>query len=160
MESALLPWVIAATILLFVAAYWIYTLEKRLGTLEKQYKRFLSLSETGDQKTLVDFLERLERHSARLTTIEGALAQVQATLPHTIQGYGVQRYQGFANVGGDQSFSIALVDARGSGVLLSGLHGREDTRVYAKPLVQWRASYTLSAEEQEVLAHARQMIES
>ncbi|MDX9956094.1 MAG: DUF4446 family protein, partial [Anaerolineae bacterium] len=71
-----------------------------------------------------------------------------------------QRYQGFANVGGDQSFSIALVDGRGSGFLLSGLHGRDETRVYAKPLVQWRASYTLGAEEQAVLALARKMTEA
>lgn len=160
MDSVLIPWVIASTLLLFVAAYWIYTLEKRFNGLEKRYQRLLSLSESGDQATLANFLGRLDQQGLRLDTVEKALAQIQAVLPHTIQGYGVQRYQGFANVGGDQSFSIALVDGRGSGVLLSGLHGREETRVYAKPLTQWRASYTLSAEEQEVLARARQMVES
>lgn len=160
MEGVLIPWVIASTVLLFVAAYWIYTLEKRFNGLEKQYKRLLSLSESGDQATLADFLSRLEQQGTRLGAVEGTLAQVQGLLPHTIQGYGVQRYQGFANVGGDQSFSIALVDGQGSGLLLSGLHGRDETRVYAKPLVQWRASYTLSAEEQDVLARARQMVGS
>ncbi|MBN1921339.1 MAG: DUF4446 family protein [Anaerolineae bacterium] len=160
MESVLIPWVIASTLLLFVAAYWIYTLEKRFNSLEKQYKRLLALSESSDQATFADFLHRLEQHDTRLQTAEGTLSQIQDILPHTIQGYGVQRYQGFANVGGDQSFSIALVDARGSGFLLSGLHGRDETRVYAKPLVQWRASYTLSAEEQAVIALARKMTEA
>ena len=160
MESVLIPWVIASTLLLFVAAYWIYTLEKRFNGLEKQYKRLLTLSESSDQATLADFLHRLEEHDTRIQTAEGALSQIQGILPHTIQGYGVQRYQGFANVGGDQSFSIALVDGRGSCFLLSGLHGRDETRVYAKPLVQWRASYTLGAEEQAVLALARKMTEA
>ncbi|HOS79850.1 MAG: DUF4446 family protein [Chloroflexi bacterium] len=160
MESILIPWVVAATVLLFVAAYWIYTLEKRFNGLEKQYRRLLTLAESGDQATLADFLHRLEQQNTRLQAAEKALTQVEAILPHTLQGYGIQRYQGFANVGGDQSFSLALVDGHGSGFVLSGLHGRDETRVYAKPLVQWRASYTLSAEEQAVLATARQMMES
>ena len=157
MEGVLIPWVIASTLLLFLAAYWIYTLEKRFNGLEKQYKRVLALSESGDQATLADFLHRLEEQNTRLQAAEGGLSQIQGILPHTIQGYGVQRYQGFPNVGGDQSFSIALVDGSGSGFLLSGLHGRDETRVYAKPLVQWRSSYSLSAEEQTVVALARKM---
>jgi len=157
MEGVLIPWVIASTLLLFLAAYWIYTLEKRFNGLEKQYKRVLALSESGDQATLADFLHRLEEQNTRLQAAEGGLSQIQGILPHIIQGYGVQRYQGFPNVGGDQSFSIALVDGCGSGFLLSGLHGRDETRVYAKPLIQWRSSYSLSAEEQTFVALARKM---
>jgi hypothetical protein len=157
--NALTPWVIASTILLFVGAYWVYTLEKRLQASEARYQKILSLAEDTDQATIVNLLSRLDAYETRMGQIEGTLRRVNAILPHTIQGHGIVRYSAFENVGGDQSFSVALVDERGNGAMISGLHVREDTRVYAKPLTQWRSSYSLSAEEQQALGQARQMIE-
>lgn len=157
--NALIPWVIASTILLFVGAYWIYTLEKRLKALEVRYQRILALADDADQATIVQFLTRLGGYEQRMDQIEGQLQHLAGILPHTIQGHGIVRYNAFENVGGDQSFSLALVNAHGSGAMISGLHVRDDTRVYAKPLTQWRSSYSLSAEEQQALGLARQMIE-
>jgi len=108
----------------------------------------------------VQLLTRLDAQETRIGRFEATLRQIGQILPHTIQGHGAIRYSAFENVGGDQSFSLALVDARGNGAMLSGLHSRDDTRVYAKPLTQWRSSYSLSAEEQQALGQARQMIES
>ncbi len=157
MDSILLPWVIASTLLLFIAVYWIYGLEKRLKQMEGRYRRILTLSEGTDQLTIFDLVGKLTKLEGRVDETEGVLGYIQAVLPHTVQGYGMVRYQAFPNIGGDQSFSLALVDVSGNGVVLSGLHGRE-TRVYAKPLQQWRSSYSLSAEEQEALGQARQML--
>ncbi len=160
MDNVLTPWVVAATILLFVAAYEIYTLEKRFRELEDRSRQILALEEDTDQIAVAGVLQRLEQQGARLDDVQSALEHVQAVLPHTIQGHGIVRYRAFANVGGDQSFSLALVDAQGNGVILSGLHGRDETRLYAKPLVNWRASHSLSSEEQQSLGVARQMVES
>lgn len=157
--NALVPWVIAATILLFVAAYWIYTLENRLKLLETRYQKLLALADDADQATIVQFLTRLGGYEQRMDHLEGQLHDIAAILPHTIQGHGIVRYSAFESVGGDQSFSIALVDAHGSGALISGLHIHDDTRVYAKPLTQWQSSYSLGAEEQHALGLARQMVE-
>lgn len=160
MDNVLTPWVVAATILLFVAAYEIYTLEKRFRELEDRSRQILALEEDTDQIAVAGVLQRLEQQGARLDDVQSALEHVQAVLPHTIQGHGIVRYRAFANVGGDQSFSLALVDAQGNGVIISGLHGRDETRLYAKPLVNWRASHSLSSEEQQALGVARQMLES
>lgn len=160
MGNVLTPWVVAATILLFVAAYEIYTLEKRLREMEDRSRHILALEEGTDQIAVAGVLQRLEQQGARLDDVQTALEHVQAVLPHTIQGHGVVRYRAFANVGGDQSFSLALVDAQGNGVIISGLHGRDETRLYAKPLVNWRAAHSLSSEEQQSLGVARQMVES
>lgn len=157
MDGALIPWVIASTVLLFLALYWVYVVEKRLVRLENDCQRFLVLADNANSADFSGLLNRLAQHKDRLGALEGDLNVIKQILPHTLQGYAVKRYQAFANVGGDQSFSIALVDGHGSGFLLSGLHSRDETRVYAKPLVQWRASYSLSAEEQEVLTAARRM---
>ena len=158
--NALIPWVIAATILLFVAAYWIYTLEKRLKLVETRYQKLLALADDADQATIAQFLTRLGGYEQRMEQLEGQLQYLASIMPHTIQGHGIVRYSAFESVGGDQSFSLALVDARGNGAMVSGLHIHGgDTRVYAKPLTQWHSSYSLGAEEQQALGLARQMVD-
>ncbi len=159
METILLPWVIAATILLFVMAYWAYTLEKRVGGMEARYQKILRLAEESDQATVAQLLTRLDDQEKRLHIAEGNISYMTKVLPHTIQGCGIVRYRAYNDMGGDQSFSLALVDEHGTGAMLSGLHGHGDVRVYAKPLVQWRSSYSLSAEEQDALGQARQRME-
>ncbi len=155
MEQILLIWSIATFILLLVAIYWSYTLERKVKAMEHRYQQLLKLAEEGDDATLVRLLERLNSQEASLTTLQQQVSAIEKTMPHIIQGYGIVRYSAFADVGGDQSFSLALVDAGGSGLLITALHGREETRIYAKPLVQWRSTYSLSAEEQEALGKAR-----
>jgi len=159
MEGILIPWVIASTLLLFLAAYWVYMLEKRVKTMEQRYQKVLTLADDADEATIMQFLARLNDQAGRLEQAEEVLARLSDVLPHTIQGYGVVRYSAFENVGGDQSFSMALVDKHGNGVMLSGLHARDDTRVYAKRLTEWHSSYSLSAEEQQALGQARQVAE-
>jgi hypothetical protein len=159
MEGVLLPWVIAETILLFIAAYWIYTLEKRQKNLETRYKNLLALTEEGEDQSVIGLSQRIDEQGARLRQVGGGLHQLEQIIPHTIQGHSIVRYKAFSNVGGDQSFSLALVDAGGNGLLLSCLHGHE-MRVYGKPVKQWRSVHSLSAEEQQVLGEARQMVET
>jgi len=67
---------------------------------------------------------------------------------------GVVRFNPFSDVGGDQSFAIALVDGHGNGVVISSLYGRHDIKVYAKPLKKWESEYTLTDEEKQAIAHA------
>ena len=114
--TGLVLWVIASTILLFVGAYWLYVVEKRLKAMEERYQKILALAEDTDQATIVQFLARLDGQEKRLSQAEAALRRFGDILPHTIQGHGVVRYSAFENVGGDQSFSLALVDAHGNAV--------------------------------------------
>lgn len=159
MEGILLPWTIASTILLFLGVYWIYTLERRFNGLAERYQRILALADDADQATIANLLQRLDQQGERLEQAEGLLRRFQAVLPHTVQGYGLVRYRAFSDMGGDQSFSLALVDEQGNGVLISSLHGRDGTRMYAKALTQWRSSHSLSAEEQQALGQARALID-
>lgn len=79
---------------------------------------------------------------------------LQADLQATIQRVGVVRFNPFRDTGGDQSFAVALLDELGNGVVLSGLHNRSDTRVFAKPVRDGTSTYTLSREEQQAIAQA------
>jgi hypothetical protein len=153
-NEVLIPWAIATTLLLFVAAYWLYKLERRVAEMDQKYEDLTSLDIEGDKA--LELLQRTNRHQERLRDLESSVAQIAGILPHTIQGLGVIRYNAFNGVGGAQSFSMALVDEDGHGVVVTGLHGRDGVRVYAKPLENWKSSHSLSAEEQEALSVARQ----
>ena len=159
MDGVLVPWVVATTILLFVAAYWIYTLEKRLGQFQARYENLLEIAEAvesaPDQAALLPVVRELEGHEARLSQMESGLRTIQAKMPHVLRGVGIVRYNAFEGVGGDQSFSIAMVDGEGHGAVLTGLHSGDEVRVYAKPLENWKSSYSLSADEQRALGEAR-----
>lgn len=71
------------------------------------------------------------------------------------QRLGFKRYNPFTDTGGDQSFSAAFLDDNGDGIMISSLHSRENTRLYAKKVEKGKVStQALSREEQEVINEA------
>lgn len=69
-----------------------------------------------------------------------------------IQGVAFVRYNPYDEVGGDQSFSIALLDSLGDGIVVTSLHTRSGTRVFAKPVSKGEENgYEFSKEEREVI---------
>lgn len=92
-------------------------------------------------------------------TVDGtrsALGELAGRLEACVQRVGLVRFDAFDDVGGQTSFSLALLDARGDGVVLSVLNGRETVRAYAKAVVSGRPSHPLSEEEKRALALARE----
>ena len=71
-----------------------------------------------------------------------------------IQRVGVVRYNPFADTGSNQSFALALLDARGDGFVLSSLHSRQQTRVFLKSISGGKADTALSEEEAEAIRRA------
>ena len=67
---------------------------------------------------------------------------------------GLVRYDAFEDVGGRLSFSCALLDDLGTGVVMTSINGRHDTRVYAKPVSEGQSAYSLSIEEEEAIRKA------
>jgi hypothetical protein len=83
----------------------------------------------------------------RMTALEGAQRKA-------FQRVGLVRYNPFEETGGNQSFALALLDAAGDGWVLSSLHARAGTRVYAKAIKTGRADVGLSAEETAAITRA------
>jgi hypothetical protein len=71
---------------------------------------------------------------------------------HSLHKVGVVRYNPFKDLGGDQSFAIALLDGKNSGLVISSLHTREGTRVYTKPVIKGESKkYPLTEEEKQAI---------
>ncbi len=71
-----------------------------------------------------------------------------------IQKVGIVRYNPFSNVGGDQSFSIALLDNNNNGIVITSLYAQDSNRVYAKSVKQGQSEHSLSDEEKKAIARA------
>jgi hypothetical protein len=97
-------------------------------------------------------LKRLEQAIRSLHTTDKRQAEELAT---TVRRVALLRYDAFEDVGGRLSFSCALLDDRGNGVVLTSINGRQETRVYAKPITEGRSGYNLSSEEEEAIRRAR-----
>ena len=78
----------------------------------------------------------------------------QVQIEGSVRRVGVMRYDAFEDVGGRLSFSCALLDERGTGVVLTSINGRQETRVYAKPVTVGQSTYNLSREEEEAIRQA------
>ena len=106
---------------------------------------------------------RLRRIGRRLAALERATApasvpidvervnQLAGQLEGAIQRVGVVRYNPFEDTGSNQSFVLAMLDARGDGFVLSSLHSRQATRMFLKPVSGGRADSAVSDEEAEAI---------
>ncbi|MDR5702030.1 MAG: DUF4446 family protein [Armatimonadota bacterium] len=100
----------------------------------------------------------MEKHQETLTEVQTQLAgmqrelqEIHRKLERCFQRMGFIRYDAFQEMGGQLSFSLALLDGHRDGIILSVLNGREDSRVYAKPITGGRSSSPLSEEERAAL---------
>ena len=83
------------------------------------------------------------------------VAALKAAADGALRHLAVVRYDAFGDVGGHLSWSVALLDDAGDGVVLSSIHGRSEARTYAKTISAWSSDSQLSPEEEEAVAHAR-----
>ena len=83
------------------------------------------------------------------------VAALRAEARDALRHLAVVRYDAFGDMGGHLSWSLALLDDAGNGVVLTSIHGRTDARTYAKNVAAWSSQQQLSPEEEEAIAHAR-----
>ena len=99
------------------------------------------------------------RNAADLPTdVQGLRAEVQALRVEAAQALrhlAVVRYDAFGDMGGHLSWSMALLDDGGDGVVLTSIHGRSEARTYAKNVAGWTCDQALSPEEEEAVKFAR-----
>jgi hypothetical protein len=83
------------------------------------------------------------------------VAALRAEGKDALRHLAVVRYDAFGDMGGHLSWSLALLDDGGNGVVLTSIHGRSDARTYAKSVAGWTCEQQLSPEESEAIEAAR-----
>ncbi|MDB5178975.1 MAG: hypothetical protein JWN01_918 [Patescibacteria group bacterium] len=124
-------------------------------TLNQRFTAALGGEDAGSlESTLAGHIARVEAVDHRLTTLNAEYKRLAITNGLASQKISIVRFNPFGDTGGDQSFSLAVLDAHDSGYVLSSIHGRQGTRVYVKPVDFAKSKYTLSAEERQALDQA------
>lgn len=121
-------------------------------------KRLDTLLEKGKIKDFKDaILTQKERNDLLQGEIKDILLKIkdlENVSLKTIQKTAIVRFNPFNNIGGNQSFVIALLDAKNNGLVISSLFVKEGNRVYTKDVKQGKSEYKLSEEEKEAIALA------
>jgi hypothetical protein len=124
----------------------------RLGRAVRSYR---SLGSGGSDGSLADILDlqigRVEAVGARLEELNRMAGEMEQRTRTSIQHIGLVRFNPFEDTGSDQSFAIALLDDRRDGIVLSSLHGRANTRLFAKPVEGGESKHALSDEEAQAI---------
>src|SRR6476620_11461245 len=87
--------------------------------------------------------------------LRGEVEALRQESKGALRHLSVVRYDAFGDMGGRLSWSVALVDDAGTGIVLTSIHGRSDARTYAKNVTGWTSDQQLSPEEQEAIGQAR-----
>ncbi|MDD5397255.1 MAG: DUF4446 family protein [Candidatus Moranbacteria bacterium] len=124
--------------------------------LKKIQKNLEILFSGKDAKDLEEILvgqaveiKALDKEIQELFEISNKIHNLSQRSIHKV---GIVRFNPFKDIGGDQSFAVALLDGKDSGVTISSLHTREGTRIYSKPIVKGESEkYTLTDEERAAI---------
>jgi hypothetical protein len=153
--QALSTAVLVLAVVVVVLAVWVVWLQRSDVLLRRRLRRLIGDGEGLGLDELLDRqFGRLDTVAERVDALNRLHHDLEAISQRSIQKVGVVRFNPFADTGGDQSFAVALLDAQGNGVVLSSLHGRADTRIFAKHVQAGRSKHALSDEEQDAIRKA------
>jgi hypothetical protein len=128
---------------------------RRIGGLRR---RLDGLTRGEDGRSLAAVLDahldKVQEVARGLDELSARAAIQEAVGRRSFQRIGLVRFNPFEETGGNQSFALALLDGAGNGFVVSSLHARAGTRVYAKAISDGRSDGALSAEEAEALQQA------
>ena len=157
LDPDVVAWIaIGAAAVAFVALILALVTMTRIRRMRRDY---LALQEGVDGETFIEAVARKTAAVDQLRVDVGALSSdvsgLRGDLADAIRHVAVVRYDAFNDMGGRMSFSAALLDDAGDGVVISSINGRTETRTYAKGVKAGSSDAELSPEEVQVIGFAR-----
>lgn len=142
-------------LLIIGLAVWIGRLQQRSTKIYKKIDGFIKSNAEGEGlEELLLRLRKVERDAATFDIIQSAMRELELRQNRSYQSVGLVRFNPFTDMGGDQSFALAILDSYGDGFVMSSLHGRTATRVYAKTVRRGQPTQTVSTEEMAAIEQA------
>lgn len=140
------------TIILF---FIVIVQSKAINRLEKRYRKFMRGVDNKNLEELIStYLDKVDKASEECQYVKELYKSLEDRLNLCIQKVAIIRYRAFEDVGSDLSFSVALLDHKDSGIIITAIYGRNESTTYAKPIDKGISRYELSEEENHVLKEA------
>lgn len=134
----------------------VIVLALRLRRLAADQRRALEGVEVDVIATLARQRRRVDELAAAVSATREHSDMVEAQVRRTISRIGVVRYDAYDDIGGELSFSVALLDEHSDGIVLTSITGRSGGRSYLKPIAAGEGQLALSDEEVAAVASARE----
>lgn len=129
--------------------------EIRISKIKNRYKEFtMGVKNINVEELLIKTSEDLRNINLNMNVLEKDIENLETKLAFAIQKVGFVRYNAFAEMGSDLSFSIALLDKFNNGFVLTSIYGREHTTSYGKLIKFGKSVYPLSVEEIQAIDRA------
>ncbi len=147
--------VAALGLLALIAILAVLVLAMRIRKVRKEYAVLRGESGAEDVIAAVSrSLRRMEELEQKIGGISSAQQGQSAIGRLALQKVGLVRYDAFDDMGGRLSFSAALLDDHGDGIVITTINGRTEARTYAKPISKLASEHNLSDEEREAISRA------
>jgi hypothetical protein len=140
--------VLAAAVSALISFVWLLVLHIRLRKL------FRGASGRDVEGVVSGMKRELEDVRREQKSVAEYIVQSEPRLKKSLKHVGMVRFNSFQDLGGQQSFAVALLDENKDGVVISSLYGREGNRTYAKTIAKGVPQFKLSPEEEEVIRTA------
>lgn len=121
--------------------------------------KFSSLTKLGGgglMKALDNVFKKEKNNEKEIKILKKSLEALGNDCTFHTQKVGLVRFNPFSETGGNHSFSLALLNDRDTGFIMTGLHTRERTRLYVKPVSNGKSKYELSKDELSALEKAKE----
>ncbi|MDD5626766.1 MAG: DUF4446 family protein [Patescibacteria group bacterium] len=145
-------WILIPLILILLLAIWTFYLHHYLFKIRSASRELFKQAKGSNLEEILNLQnQHLKKHSEELKDLQNFTRELEKNLGFTIQKTNIVRFNAFPGEGGDQSFSIALLDQHQNGVVVSNLRNRNNDRIYAKPVKNGQSPYHLTKEELEAI---------
>lgn len=136
---------------------WLLLLSLFLIKAMRHYRRLAGKSKKQDLKKILEtILSKIKKQEEDTEDLQRHYLQLEKKGLRHLQKIGFLRFNPFSDTGGDQSFVLSFLDAEENGVILSSLHSRGTTRIYAKTVKKGVGhNFKLSKEEKDAIQKAR-----
>lgn len=129
----------------------------------KKYNEVNKILSVGDsdniEDTLINYVKELNFIKNSLSRVELECEDISQKVTKSIQQIGFIRYTAFDDIGGELSFSIAMLDSNSDGFVMSNIYARDMSHMYAKPIRGGKSIHKLSSEEKEAIVRAMSLAE-
>jgi hypothetical protein len=140
------------SIVLLITIVWLVVRQQRLDRVRKEF--FASGLKKDLEQILIDQNRGITRINQELKQLDESLTRLYKDNRSNYQKVGFMRFNPFDDAGGNISFALALLNAEDDGIVISSLHGREGTRVYAKSVKAGESESQLTEEEKSAIKQA------
>lgn len=138
---------------------WVLRLKKKLLVLQKSGDRETFL---GAVNKYVEKMQNIATEQAKINkalvkddqALQGQIDEIKSALTFVVSRVATVRYDAFNNMGGQMSFSTAMLNDLGDGIVVSAINGRSETRTYIRNIKNQKCDVEMSKEELEAIKKA------